>query len=142
MKSLETVLSPCIGVCSTTYGDDVCRGCKRRFDDVTDWNGYDDGKKITVYRYLEQQMLIVVEPMITITDEALLKQALDEYQIRYQFYQQPKCWAYLLLRTASFSKGQLPALGIELKVNSEGLASTIDHLDQAFFEASLAAAQV
>ena len=21
--------TPCVGICSTTYGDDVCRGCKR-----------------------------------------------------------------------------------------------------------------
>ena len=30
--------TPCIGICSTVYGDEVCRGCKRTFTEVIDWN--------------------------------------------------------------------------------------------------------
>lgn len=28
---------PCIGHCSTALGDDVCRGCRRTFEEVTRW---------------------------------------------------------------------------------------------------------
>ena len=33
--------TPCVGVCSTTYGDLVCRGCKRFSHEIVGWNGYD-----------------------------------------------------------------------------------------------------
>ena len=32
--------SPCIGICSTTYGDTICRGCGRTAEEVRDWNTY------------------------------------------------------------------------------------------------------
>ena len=41
-KSLKT---PCIGVCSTVFGDDVCRGCKRFQHEVIQWNSYSDPEK-------------------------------------------------------------------------------------------------
>ena len=38
--------SPCIGTCSATaLGDKVCIGCKRTFEEVRDWNTYDDAQK-------------------------------------------------------------------------------------------------
>ena len=30
--------TPCLGICSTTYGDDVCKGCKRFVHEVISWN--------------------------------------------------------------------------------------------------------
>jgi len=47
----DTELLPCVGVCSTTnLGDDVCRGCKRKAQDVIDWNKYSDDKKRIIMR--------------------------------------------------------------------------------------------
>ena len=46
--------SPCIGVCSTTYGDLVCRGCNRFAHEVVQWNAYDDGQRATVWRRLDE----------------------------------------------------------------------------------------
>ena len=37
--------SPCVGVCSTVLGDEICRGCGRTFDEVLNWHTYDDNKK-------------------------------------------------------------------------------------------------
>lgn len=31
--------SPCIGVCSTGLGDDVCRGCERTLGEIREWGG-------------------------------------------------------------------------------------------------------
>ncbi len=47
-------VSPCIGVCSTTYGDLVCRGCKRFAHEVVQWNGYDHDQRDAIWRRLEQ----------------------------------------------------------------------------------------
>ena len=43
------VKSPCIGICtSTSLGDRVCRGCKRRDYEVIGWNQYSDGQKLKI----------------------------------------------------------------------------------------------
>jgi len=44
-------LWPCLGLCSTTnLGDLVCIGCKRKRQDVIDWNKYSDDKKRIIMR--------------------------------------------------------------------------------------------
>ena len=44
--------SPCIGVCSTTYGDLICRGCYRFAHEVAQWNGYDPAQQTAVLERL------------------------------------------------------------------------------------------
>lgn len=46
--------SPCVGRCSTTYGDDICKGCGRTFIEVINWIMYDDEEKAAVWARLEQ----------------------------------------------------------------------------------------
>ena len=40
--------TPCIGICSTAIGDDICIGCGRTFAEVNDWNTLDDSQKIAI----------------------------------------------------------------------------------------------
>ena len=44
--------SPCVGVCSTTFGDDVCYGCHRTYKEVIQWNTLSDEEKDGVNRRL------------------------------------------------------------------------------------------
>ena len=46
--------SPCIGVCSTTYGDLICRGCHRFAHEVTEWNAYSEAQRLAVRRRLSR----------------------------------------------------------------------------------------
>lgn len=41
----QDTASPCIGICSTGLGDEVCRGCGRTFFEVTNWALFDDAQK-------------------------------------------------------------------------------------------------
>ena len=34
-----TVDAPCIAICSTSQGDEVCKGCGRTFEEVQNWPG-------------------------------------------------------------------------------------------------------
>ena len=45
--------TPCVGICSTTYGDEVCRGCKRFYFEVINWNKYDEDEKDAIWMRLE-----------------------------------------------------------------------------------------
>lgn len=42
--------APCIAICSTSQGDDVCKGCGRTFDEVQHWTVYTPGEKRAVWR--------------------------------------------------------------------------------------------
>ncbi|MEJ2131069.1 MAG: DUF1289 domain-containing protein, partial [Gammaproteobacteria bacterium] len=46
------ISTPCVGVCSTVYGDLVCRGCKRYAHEVIEWNRYEPQQKREVWRRL------------------------------------------------------------------------------------------
>jgi uncharacterized protein len=42
--------TPCIAICSTSQGDDVCRGCGRSFSEVQHWPGMTPAEKRRVWR--------------------------------------------------------------------------------------------
>ncbi len=42
--------TPCIAICSTSQGDDVCKGCGRRFDEVQHWTAMSPAEKRVVWR--------------------------------------------------------------------------------------------
>ena len=42
--------TPCIAICSTSQGDEMCKGCGRSFDEVQHWPGYSPGQKRAVWR--------------------------------------------------------------------------------------------
>lgn len=42
--------TPCIAICSTSQGDDLCKGCGRTFDEVQFWPAMTPGEKRGVWR--------------------------------------------------------------------------------------------
>lgn len=42
--------TPCIAICSTSQGDDLCKGCGRTFAEVQHWPGFDPIEKRAVWR--------------------------------------------------------------------------------------------
>ena len=42
--------TPCIAICSTSQGDDVCKGCGRTFDEVQHWPAMTPGEKRATWR--------------------------------------------------------------------------------------------
>ena len=42
--------TPCIAICSTSQGDDQCKGCGRSFDEVQHWLAYTPAEKRSVWR--------------------------------------------------------------------------------------------
>ena len=70
--------TPCVGICSTTYGDLVCRGCKRFAHEIVQWNGYDEAQQDAVRGRLQQVRDEVVQLLVRCDDEGLLRQALTD----------------------------------------------------------------
>ena len=42
--------APCIAICSTSQGDELCKGCGRSFDEVQNWPVFSPAEKRTVWR--------------------------------------------------------------------------------------------
>ena len=42
--------TPCIAICSTSQGDDVCKGCGRQFDEVQHWPAMSPADKRAIWR--------------------------------------------------------------------------------------------
>lgn len=99
--SLKRLNTPCVGICSTVYGDDVCRGCKRTSSEVIAWNTWDDIEKQRVFDHLGAMMTQIIQPFIIIHEPELLRQQLETLQIRYRDDQSPYCDVYYLLRAGA-----------------------------------------
>ena len=97
----KSVKTPCIGVCSTVFGDEVCRGCKRFQYEVIQWNGYDDAAKRSVLNRLELLKVQIMESKIRIIDQGLLQSQFLEYKIKFEEDVNPLCWVFDLLRWQS-----------------------------------------
>lgn len=39
---LESIKTPCVGICTMGEGVDLCLGCGRRIDEIMGWSWYDD----------------------------------------------------------------------------------------------------
>lgn len=47
--------TPCIAICSTSQGDETCKGCGRSFDEVQHWPALSPGQKRAVWRRITLQ---------------------------------------------------------------------------------------
>lgn len=89
--------TPCVGLCSTVYGDAVCRGCKRYDFEIIDWNTYTTSQHEAVWQRLELLLEKIMADKLTIFDRTQLEQKLIKHTIRFRPQQSSYYWAYLLL---------------------------------------------
>ena len=109
---LKPVPTPCVGVCSTGIGGQVCRGCKRFAHEVIDWNGYNQRQRYIITQRLEVLLTQVVEAKIVIKDVDLLRQQLDYQRIRFNADQNPHCWVFELLKAGARQISDLSVYGL------------------------------
>lgn len=107
--------TPCVGVCSTVYGDLVCRGCKRLYQEIIEWNGYKNSEKQGILQRLSNNMSRIVKTFLEVTNPVLLLQKLEHYQIRYHSSDDAYCWAHHLLRVRAARIHDLEEYGIIIK---------------------------
>ena len=135
--------TPCIGICSTTYGDLVCRGCKRFAHEIVQWNGFDGAQRRTVWNRLLGLRAGSAAAIVAIVDEALLRSGcqrlgidvdqLDAYNLAYEVLQRLQ-WREPRESVASF--------GIRLREDAAGAepdpATVLSRIDQEFWQRSVA----
>jgi predicted Fe-S protein YdhL (DUF1289 family) len=132
--------TPCIGVCSTTYGDDICRGCRRFRHEITSWIEYTDSEKSIINRRLEKFKITVLEEKFTVINPDTFKEALLQAKIRFNQDLQPICWIFDLFR--SLNAENLNLEDFSLKVKKDFISTPVSQLKEdvntEFYELSLA----
>ena len=73
-----TKRTPCVGICSTTYGDLVCRGCKRFAHEIVEWNAYDEDQKTLIRDRLQRLQDEVVSQSLDVLERSRLQQAVAD----------------------------------------------------------------
>ena len=133
--SNQRIKTPCVGLCSTVYGDVVCRGCKRFHHEVIHWNGYSEEEKRAVWLRLEQLLVQVMAAKLEVFDAARLRSQLEQRQIRFVPQQSPYCWAYQLIARGARVISQLEAYGLALlpEFRDWALPELRDAIDREFF---------
>ena len=131
--------TPCLGICSTTYGDDVCRGCKRFIHEVINWNSYSNDEKEIVNSRLEEFKVTILSHRFKVTDAELLSSKLKEHAINFNDALDPITWIFDLLR-ASSQDLDLELFGLELLPDHRtfSLSSIKDEINTELLELSQA----
>jgi predicted Fe-S protein YdhL (DUF1289 family) len=97
------VPSPCIGLCTTALGDDVCRGCARTRDEVDNWITYTEEQKAVIDRVLEETITTAVNSYVRITNPEKFHSAYDQLPPKYN-HRNNENKAYILLTKVYASK--------------------------------------
>ncbi|KPY04124.1 Uncharacterized protein ALO57_03779 [Pseudomonas coronafaciens pv. oryzae] len=129
------IKTPCVGLCSTVYGDLVCRGCKRFHHEVIHWNGYNEDEKRAVWLRLEQLLVQVMTAKLEVFDVDKLRTQLTQRKIRFVPHQSEYCWAYQLIARGARVISQVEAYGFVLlpEFRDWTLPKLRDAIDREFF---------
>jgi predicted Fe-S protein YdhL (DUF1289 family) len=130
--------TPCIGICSTVYGDDVCRGCMRFAKEVIEWNTYSPEQKSHSLSRLEQITTEVVGKTLIVTDAGLLETQCQKFNVRYRKEFNPLTWVYMLLKMRVHVVDYPAQFGFKVLSQLEHLTLTqlITQIDSEIFKLS------
>ena len=130
--------TPCIGICSTTFGDDVCKGCKRFSHEITDWGKFSADERAVVNSRLEQFKVTILEEKFIISDSNLFESKMNEFSINFNSSLDPVTWVFDLLRASSNEDLDLSDFGIEIlpKFSNLSLLELRDLINQEMLQLS------
>jgi predicted Fe-S protein YdhL (DUF1289 family) len=108
--------TPCIGLCSTVFGDSVCRGCMRFIHEVIDWNRYSTEQKTIIWQRLDEHLRLILPQYVRIYDPRKIIATLQQQHI---VYDPDNLWRgiYELLR--AYEKGIISLEQVGFSVNSQ-----------------------
>jgi predicted Fe-S protein YdhL (DUF1289 family) len=134
------VKTPCIGVCSTSIGGRVCRGCKRFAHEIIDWNSYTNEQKRVVDARLSDFLSQCTSNKLRVIDRALLQWQLQVQQISHAPDHDEYCWVYSLLKAGAGQIDDTRDYGFEVDLLYREMALTElrEMIDREFFDLSQA----
>ena len=105
--------TPCLGICSTTFGDEVCKGCKRFAHEIVSWTKYSQEEREIVNDRLEKFKIQILQHRFAITDRNLFESMLEEKAINFNHSLDPLTWIFDLFRAAGSQTFDISNFGIK-----------------------------
>tara|TARA_A100001015_G_scaffold146759_1_gene162671 strand:- start:5396 stop:5854 length:459 start_codon:yes stop_codon:yes gene_type:complete len=140
------ISTPCVGVCSTIYGDDICRGCHRTFEEIIKWNNLSDNEKLEINQRLDNLQNRFTKKYLEIKDLDLLEKTLVNLKaIRFSYKsddnQDNKLnLVYKLIKKNihKINASRLPELGVSIKEKYSNLSlnEILTKIDEAIYNHS------
>ena len=118
--------TPCVGVCSTTYGDLVCRGCKRFSHEIVGWNGYQEEQRELVWARLNGLLADSVRTVLVVVDEDRLRRVGSELKITDASVMPAEILAFQALRVRPLPLDELGLQSRQAGIPSRDVARQID----------------
>lgn len=140
LSPFDRVPSPCVGICSTGLGDEVCRGCKRFNHEVIQWNSLTETQKRVVDQRLEDFLQQVFAVYLRVIDEPLLRSKVAEHKVRVAAHRNAAGHGYELLRAGGNQIDPLADFGLEATVAGKDMspAAMKQAIDTDFWQLSSA----
>ncbi|MBV1930444.1 MAG: DUF1289 domain-containing protein [Porticoccaceae bacterium] len=95
----KAITSPCVGICSSGIGDDVCRGCKRFANEVIEWNAYSQEQRALIQQRLDNFLIQIIKLKIQLIDIKKLGFTLKEEHITFDENLDAHLWVYQLIKS-------------------------------------------
>ena len=130
--------TPCVGICSTTYGDDVCRGCKRFIHEVINWNSFNPEEKESVWKRLEKLKTLIMQSKISIINETLMEEKIEELQLKINSDLNSLSKAFEIVKLTSKSFDDLNEFGIEIVNKNVSLIYLKEEIEKELYDLSMA----
>lgn len=104
--------TPCIGICSTTYGDMICRGCKRFAHEIVAWNGYTDDQRERVWHRLYALRDEATALYVAVADARTLRDAALQTKVERSTNMSLLTMGYEVLRRRALDLSDLSEIGL------------------------------
>ena len=131
--------TPCIGICSTTYGDLVCRGCKRFSHEIVAWNVYTEDQRERVWTRLHALRDQATAVFVKVSNEHTLRDAAQAAQIELRPAVSALTVGYELLRRKARDLHSVVEVGLVVLDPSRAEPVAVrDAIDAEFYVRSVA----
>jgi predicted Fe-S protein YdhL (DUF1289 family) len=133
--------TPCVGICSTTFGDLVCRGCRRYLHEIIDWNRYSEQEKRLILQRLDFLHEQILSQYFVIDNSAQLEPYLLSLKTNYRSDSSSWTKLYILLRSKAIlppwnelGVRQISSLTLETNELREKINQSLYTLALAYYE--------
>ncbi|MBQ0797882.1 MAG: DUF1289 domain-containing protein [Porticoccaceae bacterium] len=110
----QTAKTPCIGICSSGIGDNVCRGCMRFEHEVIRWNGYSLNERQCILDRIDSFLIQIVKNKLELIDFNKLKFEISSLKVPCNEAWSPHRLLYELLRLCASQIVETQSYGFRL----------------------------
>ena len=137
MRKLQKKRSstPCLGICSTTFGDEVCKGCKRFSHEIVSWTKYSLEEREIINDRLEKFKVQILQHRFEIFDIDLFETKLEEKALNFNHSLNPLTWIFDLFRAAGSQSFDIEGFGIK-QLNEFDAKTIRDEINKELLELS------